>query len=233
MSRGNTVLGVMGAGLMMLAAVHASAAPFFADSFESASVGSGIAGVSQWVGVSNAGSDTRVFITDAKASDNDKSLAFYGNSPRVVKIKNALDVTGMSAIVLSLDVAQSNTSYESNDYFSLKASFDGGSTFTGILTDFGAANGFGTSASPAEYSGTALQPASAGGSGATTFVSYYVQVDLPTGATSFVLEFTASGSTDNEFYYLDNVTISGVPEPASLALLAIGGLMLGVGRRRS
>lgn len=84
---------------------------------------------------------------------------------------------------------------------------------------------------------------------AASFSDYYTIYYFGHGAGNPILTFTATGSTvdltfagvglqgvGDEYWAIDNVTVasvSAIPEPASLAMLALGGLAAGVAVRRS
>lgn len=70
----------------------------------------------------------------------------------------------------------------------------------------------------------------------TTYQQFSLNdLDVPNGADSFLLRFQLSaGAVANiaNGLYIDDASLTAVPEPASLSLLAIGGLLTCIRRRR-
>ncbi len=69
------------------------------------------------------------------------------------------------------------------------------------------------------------------------FVSQTIETTPPAGfdeVNKVRLEFVASADSETEYTaYVDNVNVTAIPEPASVALLGLGGLVIAGGRRRS
>ena len=57
-------------------------------------------------------------------------------------------------------------------------------------------------------------------------------VGLSGNQVAIVIESDATGSSFNPTAYIDNITVDAVPEPGSLALLGLGGLLIAQRRRR-
>jgi hypothetical protein len=123
-----------------------------------------------------------------------------------------VDLRGFEHVAVGIDILIKDTSYEPNDYY------------RAILT-----NGVET-VTLADVQGEALNLLDKG-----TFLRY--SADIPAGWTTATLVLTShtDSSSGAEAVDVDNVFFTGsaVPEPATLALVAIGSVLLARRRRRS
>lgn len=196
--------------------------------------------------------------SDTAATDNTgyniTGFAAQGTGNNTAGLKVAVDTTGFTDITISLDFRQSGTA--SRD-FQLLVSSDGVnfSAPTGGTSSFGSTNSTNTLTS---FSASGLYVNNSGG-GSQNFVDA-ISYTLPSGSAyennpNFAYEWVATfdAGTGGGTQYIDSnhgavanyatsgtarfdmVTVSGTsssaPEPASLGVLAIGGVCV-LGRRR-
>ncbi|MEM1099685.1 MAG: PEP-CTERM sorting domain-containing protein [Planctomycetota bacterium] len=144
---------------------------------------------------------------------------------------DAITITDFTDITVSIDLAEdddgTNEDWDANSSVSLQASVDGGAFFDLLVVE---AQG-GTNTAPAiDTTGDGLGDGTEITDTFATFTS-----DLGTTGDSLVIRVQIaeleSGDEDISF---DTIVVEGVPEPASLALVGLGGLaMFGRGRRRA
>ena len=167
-----------------------------------------------------------VRVEDDKAAGGVNSM-FFRDGTRNATMNTAASLGAHPSIVISFDVSQNATTYEPADFFSV--SIDFGFGFNTLLTDAGQLDGF-----TGEYNGSTIVLDSTTG-GNAAFVSYEVTIpesQISPIATEFTLRFNSQTSTTGENYYFDQVVVTGIPEPASVLLLAAGGALM-LSRRRS
>lgn len=212
-----STLSLLTLAVTILMSQAATAAILFEDSFESPPETVGSA-PTLW------STTTNVSVNSSKASDGSNSL-FLRDGNRSATMSTAAPLAGSDSIVVSFDLAQGTNAIESNE--SIVVSIDFGSGFSTLLTDAGRVDGY-----TGTYSGSPISLATTAGN-ATSFVSYSITVApaaIPLAATEASLRFSTSTGSNNEDYYIDNVVIAPVPEPATLLTSCIG-LVCVVGRR--
>ncbi len=220
--------------IVSLTAAAASAVPIFTESFEDDSA-------TIWGNWSHSNTSNVIVAEDGvthpthglmKADDGSQSI-FMRDGTRNIALKSgsAIDVVGYSEVTISFSAAQNDVAnnYESGDFIMLSIQFDDGQGMVEVLKDSGKADGGGSMGSPLSFSGVRLDLANATGE-ESAFVDYYVTVPVPVAASTLQLRFSMSGSSNNEDYWVDNVAVDAIPEPATLALLGVAGLV--VCRRR-
>ncbi len=201
--------------LLSLPALSPAATVLFQDSFESPpeTVGSGNT-VTQW-GVSD---NTRIYAVNTFATTGTNSVFMRNSGSRTMTQTAAVDITGTDGLIVSWWMRQGST-YESGDTFSMKIDF--GSGFQSVVADAGLADGGNYT-----YSGTENTLATDTGQ-ASSFTQYNVTIDSSyyigtLGASDIKLQFLHSTGSGGEDGYFDDITITAIPEPATLSLLFIG-----------
>ena len=197
----------------------------FEDSFETSTQGSTPVG---WTS-SQTGPSSIIVAGNARTGSN--AVSFDRGtvvSPGTASITRTIDVTGFSDLVVSwwLRPRNSAETYESSDQFSLSLGFDAGPVTTAFV-DAGLIAGY-----TGMYSGTTLNADSADGRmNSAAYLLYTITLDntLTAGVSSLTLEFT--GAADNEGWVIDDVSVTSIPEPASLVLVGAGSLLM-LSRRR-
>ncbi|MEX0774208.1 MAG: PEP-CTERM sorting domain-containing protein [Phycisphaeraceae bacterium] len=235
--------GVLGLALVLgWAAASAKADVIYSDDF---TIDPGTAGSSGRVGSTVAWTESIRGTTSSTLTSDGTSAVFTHvgavNSPAAYTLDRVVDTTGYTNITITLTAHQNSAaSYEdavtnSTDLLMIQYSLTGSGIVAGsasaapiLLQDIGVWNGVhdttGESSSPAgNNSGNPTPTATAA-------------LALPVGANNnnlFKIRIEGKNSVDNETYWIDSVVISGtlIPEPASLALVALGGLAI-LGRRR-
>ena len=143
--------------------------------------------------------------TGSVGSFTDGVQGFQWNDPdgAVVLTLDAIDASAFTDLELTFDLFVDDTGYESTDKFDIEVND------TNVLslgeTDFE-------------------------GSLADVWTSYALDLSAFDGSV-ITIEFIGDTNAGSENFYVDNVEVTGVPEPASIALLGLGGLALL--RRRS
>jgi len=143
--------------------------------------------------------------TGSVGSFTDGAQGFQWNDPdgAVVLTLDAIDASAFTDLELTFDLFVDDTGYESTDKFDIEVND------TNVLslgeTDFE-------------------------GSLADVWTSYALDLSAFDGSV-ITIEFIGDTNAGSENFYVDNVEVTGVPEPASIALLGLGGLALL--RRRS
>ncbi|MDF3129981.1 PEP-CTERM sorting domain-containing protein [Kiritimatiellaeota bacterium B1221] len=210
------------------AITHSHADLLFEDSFETpvtaATTHSETGGTPvNW----NRSSSTLVEILSDTASDGNQSL-FFRDDPRWANQKTAVAITGGGDLLFTFDMKADNT-LESADKFTFKVDFGGG--YQTVLTDAGAPDG-----TISTYSGTTIAiGAPATGSNAN-WMSYAITVpetyySNTLSATTFQMRFETATGSPGEYFHLDNITVSTIPEPSSV-FLVISGMTALLGARR-
>lgn len=145
-----------------------------------------------------------------------------GASLPVTVTWSGLDISGLTSLTFTGDFGASS-GIDSTDDMILEASIDSGSYFTVLDFDFlpdgDTFNSVFTLAggtSPTDDLGLALKEFSTGIAGTGSTLDLRLSVSLNSGSEEFAV---------------DNFSVTGVPEPGSLALLALGGLLITRRRR--
>jgi hypothetical protein len=198
------------------AATTAHAAPIASDGFENGGFNGGTgAWTSDWSNSGFSNVDTQA----VEGSRSAESRTFTSGGTINDSLTRSLNVAGLDDLEVSFRWAQRFT--EAGDE-SIIVNFDYG---TGAFTQIG------NITVPGQGSGVSWK-------------SFSEELDeTQLSGTSQRLQIIASiDSTSSDFIYIDDVRVTGIPEPASLALLAAGGLCLlkrqpksasgGIGRRR-
>ena len=134
------------------------------------------------------------------------------------------DISGYTGIEISIDMGAMGDFEASGDYFNWTYSIDAGSAqplFTSSIDEAGsydyilAGGGVFTLDDPLYVNGTMV----------TNVLSTFAAPVTGSGST-LTLTFDVSTDGGSEAYAFDNIVLTGVPEPGSLALLALGALTL-------
>jgi hypothetical protein len=140
------------------------------------------------------------------------------------------DVSGATGLSVSVDIAAMGDFEASTDTFQFLYGIDGG----GLLPLFTVAINEGATQAYTMQSGTVvtqLDPASLGGVLLDDVFSTFSAAIAGTGST-LTLVFDASTDGGSEAFAFDNIRVSAVPVPATVALFGIGLAGLGVAKRR-
>ena len=177
-----------------------------------------------------AATGNSVFATDAQGFAGDAKMdGFFGvtdnvNSTNPTGMNSAdfvFNISGFSSLTLAMDFAAMG-SFELDDLFDVSYDIDGGgftsvfsgSPVAGVMQTYFMDSGFQVDLpDPYSINGTIL------GEDFQTLVAGIVGT-----GSSLTVRVTAMMDGGTEALGFDNVLIRGVPEPSSLALLAIGGL---------
>jgi hypothetical protein len=139
---------------------------------------------------------------------------------KVYSITQTIDAQGFEDLAIEFKGFQSNTTYEQTDNLRILVSSDGGDSFTTIFNN------------PGPFDNDNDDSDGNGG-----FVDSGVQASTSSGVLELGSSFDDSvfqvriGITVNantEEYFFDQLTVTGtqIPEPGSLSLVALGGLMM-------
>ncbi|WFB37655.1 PEP-CTERM sorting domain-containing protein [Kiritimatiellota bacterium B12222] len=197
----------------------------FFDGFEDDAVGSGNT-LDNWT----QSDTTRVYAVNSTSHTGANSLFMRHSGTRSLTQINAIDITGTSGLLVSWWMMQGTDDQESNESFIF--SMDFGSGMQTVLTDKGEADG-----GVFNYSGTELNNPTDTGK-ATSFVKYSVSIDSSyylgdLEATAVKLKFYNQTGSNNENLYIDDISITAVPEPTAVTLLVIGFAALMICRRKN
>jgi hypothetical protein len=145
------------------------------------------------------------------AGDNTTQTAFQRSSNRLLTLDNplALDSGGYTSFTVGLDYYYNNLS-----------------TSNGIRLEYSALGDFSDSQNVMTWASNAVP---------TNQWQYGATVVLNEGTYTFTdtakIRFRSGGFANSTHGYLDNITITAVPEPSTTALLGLGGLALILRRR--
>ncbi|MEM7145408.1 MAG: PEP-CTERM sorting domain-containing protein [Verrucomicrobiota bacterium] len=147
-----------------------------------------------------------------------------GNETFFLSITRTVDTTGFNRVTVELAANQSSAPYESTDYLAIEFDPTGSDSFTAILEDREVWNGV----------NDLVGEGTPGTDGNTTITSTG-SILLPSSANNnpdLQLRITARISSGNEDMFLDQFTVSAVPEPSRTMLILFGGASMIATRRR-
>ena len=143
---------------------------------------------------------------------------------------NTVNITGFTGLELSVDLAEdddgTNEDWDTSDFVDIQASIDGGSFFNILeLESVGDGDPFNT-APAVDTTGDGFGD----GTVITDTFSSFTAAIAGSGST-LDLQVVISLDSGDEDIAIDNVGVTGVPTPGSLALLGMGGLVAARRRR--
>jgi hypothetical protein len=167
--------------------------------------------------------DQGVFWLGSKANDG----GFGGGvDPRVLEL-DPIDVAGLTGLVLNVSLAASfQGDWESDDYLRILADLDGAGPEDALtLAEFRGEQGpAGKNLANVADPTIAIE---------NVFARH--GFSIPDGATDLVVRFEFHSTSDTEIVAIDDITVTAVPEPSTLAMLGLallGGLFVWPRRRR-
>ncbi|MDF3127866.1 PEP-CTERM sorting domain-containing protein [Kiritimatiellaeota bacterium B1221] len=214
---------------VMTCLLHVKADVLFSDSFEAYADG-GLPSPT-W-DVYNPSNLSLAHVSNAEASVGSQSMYIRNGDSKFSYLEQntAINISGNpDALVFSFDIkgTYSLASHEGLSSFEV----DFGSGFETVLSDLGELQG-----GDHTYTGTTLTLSSTASSSTAPFIRYAITVpktyfaDVLSASTVRTKLSTKSGWSNLNFY-VDNITVTAIPEPSSLLMLLSGFGLLFAGMR--
>lgn len=168
---------------------------------------------SDFIGVNSfAGSNAPDVAPDntAVSSGSEHNFQFNDTDGQIDLIFEPVDISGFTDVQFSLNYWIASTAYEADDVFKI------------VLSDENT-----NSVTVQNWSEPQLEANTSADDGSANWgsLSFNVSTSSLTG-NLITATVTVDNNSGSENIFIDNVAFTGVPEPASLALLAMGGLAL-------